>query len=929
MAKDNITYVINADSSAFRRELRRASKSFDRLEKSSKSRFDAIGRAGLTAAKGIAALTAAAGAATVAIGVKATKAAAGFERAIVSAGARVNATSAQLKQMEVAAVKAAAGAEFSARQAADAMGFLAAAGFNVTEQMTALPGVLNLASAGEMDLAQSADLASNVLAQFALDVEELGRVNDVLVKSANSANTSVYQLGEALSYSGPAAKGAGISIEETVAALSKLSDAGIQGDRAGTGFTQIMIQMRKAAKKMGVELSGADIASLGFAGSLEKLTDAGLTAQNAGEFFTSRAQVAVQALLVQGIPAIKELDAALQQAGGTAQEVADQKIDTLQGAFNILAGNIDNVFIALGQQLTPVIREAAEASSAFAIALRENDEMLTSIRDGFVKFADISADLIRVVGLATNVMITFGGVLGEVGAAFDVLAASARGSVHSLRLAGAVITKDLRGIYDAGKDLADAGGDYVDAFKGFGDSTNAANAIGMKFQDTAFGIADGLQDIAAKARAAIKETEGIYEFVGPMPPGQTQHDRVSTPAETSSGSVRRGGGRDPLRTDADRLLGMVETPFERYAKEIEKLDAAMAKGYISTDKYGQIVKALKGEFEPATIEANKLVGTADRLDERMKGLGRADLQEGLGWLKEAFEEGEIGAESFAAALSELQAEADYFVALKRESEELKESFKSTYEIGQESIRRYEDMLAQGLITTQEFKRATDLVGQDMYADLTAGVDKMIAKQEEIAKRWEDIWDSAAMRIGSAFSSTVGDAFLGVLEGNVDAVADAFKNLTKELIILGTKMAILSIFDGTSGGGILQRALGFAEGGYVSGPGTGTSDSIPAYLSNGEYVLRAPAVRHAEQHWGSGFLDDINQLKTPSRRQKFASGGLVGGGGGGSGGGGNIRIVIITDPDDIEAVMASAVGERVFINTISRRSSEIKAILEMA
>ena len=122
----------------------------------------------------------------------------------------------------------------SATEAARGQAFLAQAGFDANEILSALPATLALATAGELDLASAADIASNVLSGFQMEANQTGRVADVLALAASKTNTSVLQLGSALAKAAPAAKAAGWSLEETTAAIGKLSDAGIQGEEAGT-----------------------------------------------------------------------------------------------------------------------------------------------------------------------------------------------------------------------------------------------------------------------------------------------------------------------------------------------------------------------------------------------------------------------------------------------------------------------------------------------------------------------------------------------------------------------------------------------------------------------------------------------------------------------------------------------------------------------
>jgi len=116
------------------------------------------------------------------------------------------------------------------------MQYLGMAGLDTNEILEATPQMLSLASAGAMDLAVAADISTNVLSGFNLEISDLAHVSDVLAQAAASSNTSVEQLGYAMAYVGPVASSAGLSIEETTAAIQVLSNAGIQGTMAGTAL---------------------------------------------------------------------------------------------------------------------------------------------------------------------------------------------------------------------------------------------------------------------------------------------------------------------------------------------------------------------------------------------------------------------------------------------------------------------------------------------------------------------------------------------------------------------------------------------------------------------------------------------------------------------------------------------------------------------
>jgi len=244
---------------------------------------------------------------------------------------------------------------FSAKQAAEGMTFLARAGFNANEVLGTIDGTLQLAQAGGLGLGRAADIASNALQGFGLEVAETGRVVDVLALAANSSNTSVAQLGNALSFAAPIASGLGVSIEETTAAIGALSNAGLQGSRAGTGLNRVLAELESPTKatrdilnELGVSVDDVKISSVGLAGALEALEKGGITTGQALEAFGQRGGPAFD-VLSKAIPDIQDMTRELDNAAGTAERVANTMDDNLNGAILAAKSAIQGLVLAVGE----------------------------------------------------------------------------------------------------------------------------------------------------------------------------------------------------------------------------------------------------------------------------------------------------------------------------------------------------------------------------------------------------------------------------------------------------------------------------------------------------------------------------------------------------------------------------------------------------
>ena len=271
--------------------------------------------------------------------------------------------------------------QFSASQAADAMYFLASAGFDTTQVMQAMPGVLDLAAAANMDLARATDIASNILSGYGLEVEELARVNDVLVKTFQKANVNVEMVGESMKFAAPVANAAGIAFEEAAAMIGLFGNAGIQGSMAGTALrgtiSRLLNPVGEAAaviQELGIQTKDSSGQLLPFSTLMEQLESKSISAEDAMRLFGQEAGPAMMSALSQGSDALKDLTQELMDSGGTAKMVGDVQMQGFAGSIKGLKSAFEGLMIAIFEsglgvfatqmaaRLTAMIQRATELS---------------------------------------------------------------------------------------------------------------------------------------------------------------------------------------------------------------------------------------------------------------------------------------------------------------------------------------------------------------------------------------------------------------------------------------------------------------------------------------------------------------------------------------------------------------------------------------
>ena len=315
------------------------------------------------------------------------KSAGEFEAALSRVKAATDATVEEMTALKQAAEDAGASTKYTSVQAAEALENLAKAGLNAKDAVAALPAVLALAQAGDVQLGQSAEFVTKAVMGMGLAFSDAGRVADVLAMGANASNTSVKGLAEALSYAAPVAHSLGLSLETTVAIIGKFADAGIDASRAGTALNSVLSQFSDPASKFRESLNAIGITTGNFELALRQLAEAGPRGASAILAVGQEAGPALRALLNQGIGALDELKGKLEDSAGSAARTAAIMEDNLPGAMNSLASAWDTVKNVLGAPVLPVLKDAV---NQFAAAMRG------LVSDGTIaKFGESIAEAFR------------------------------------------------------------------------------------------------------------------------------------------------------------------------------------------------------------------------------------------------------------------------------------------------------------------------------------------------------------------------------------------------------------------------------------------------------------------------------------------------------------------------------------------------------
>lgn len=308
-----------------------------------------------------------------AIGTAVTKTAMDFEAQMDRVGAIAGATGNEVDKLSETAMHLGASTSKSAKEVAVGMEEMAAMGFEVNEIIGAMPGVIAAAEASGSDMAQTAEVMASTLNIFGKEASEASKVADVLAMTANISAANLTDMQYALKYAGPPAASLGISLEETAAAIGLMTNAGMQGEQAGTTLRGALLGLLDPSEENSKRMTAMGIAITDTEGNFVGLSNLIKNLQESMEGQTDTQKAATLAALVgkeavsgmltlmkAGPGTIDSMTKSLENSAGASKEAADKMKDNLKGAIEELGGSIETASIQLGNVLIPVIRDASQ-----------------------------------------------------------------------------------------------------------------------------------------------------------------------------------------------------------------------------------------------------------------------------------------------------------------------------------------------------------------------------------------------------------------------------------------------------------------------------------------------------------------------------------------------------------------------------------------
>ncbi len=368
-----------------------------------------------------------------------------FEAQLSRVGAIAGATEEELKALRQSALDLGASTSKSATEIALGQEALAALGFTTNDIIGAMPGVISAAEASGSDMAQTAEVMASTLNIFGMEASKATKVADILAKTANISAADLTDMQYALKYAGPPASALGVSLEELSASIGIMTNAGMEGEQAGTTLRAALLNLldpseenSKLMKKMGVTVTDAKGNFVGLSSLIDNLSSSMKGQTDTQKAATLSALVGTEAvsgmlsLMAAGPTEIDKMTTSLERSGGASADAASKMKDNMKGSMDELTGAIETMSISIGTSLFPALTKIAQMVQSVA-------DKFNSLSPSTQTFIGISIAVGAALMILTGIVgfLTMG--LGAMAAAEWAVIAPIAGIIAAITAAIAII----------------------------------------------------------------------------------------------------------------------------------------------------------------------------------------------------------------------------------------------------------------------------------------------------------------------------------------------------------------------------------------------------------------------------------------------------------------------------------------------------------
>ena len=690
-----------------------------------------------------------------------------FEASMSNVEALSGASGDELESLSDKAKEMGASTKFTAGESADALSYMALAGWNTQSMLDGISPVLNLAAAANMDLAQASDIVTDYLTAFGLKASDTTHFVDVMAYAMAHSNTDVIQLGEAYKACASTATSLGYSVEETTAVLATMANAGVKGGEAGTALNAIFTRLATNTKKCGDELAtyGVNIYDAqgnmqslssiltGIAGVWGDLTDqeqANLAKTIAGTNQYSKLQTIMAGCseaAAEGGQSFSDYTEALNNCAGSADKMAGTMLDNMNGRLVLMQSAADGLKIAIGEDLTPTMSGlydvGAQVLGWMQGFVEENPGVVKGIAAGTVTLGGLTG-AITAVNAALKLSKVLAPTLTTVAPVLGTAALAAGGVATVVAL------------------LSSAANDTVPSVQ---ELTTAAQNMGSAMKEAGTDYDTTLSSMEATASVAdqyIGKLEAIEAATGGNTAGNTEyHDTLArlsalVPSladdiDLETDSIK--GGTEALRQHTDAYVAdakaqarqdYLNTLYEKYrdvlsesAENEVKLNAAKAK--VEKSNAGMVTSY------------DKLLATLGMTDEQFK-LTYGTVQD-LPWRTMSEDVQQLRSEylSYSADLVTARREVENYTEAMAQDQEAVDAAQTEYQEAAAAINGMADAQDSAADSAEDVAAALSAAQNNIQGIISAYNEAYDAALKSVSGQY-DLWDTAEKIVATSASS---------------------------------------------------------------------------------------------------------------------------------------------------------------------------------
>ena len=694
-----------------------------------------------------------------------------FEASMSNVEALSGASGDELESLSDKAKEMGATTKFTAGESADALSYMALAGWNTQSMLEGISPVLNLAAAAGMDLAQASDIVTDYLTAFGLKASDTTHFVDVMAYAMAHSNTDVIQLGEAYKACASTATSLGYSVEETTAVLATMANAGVKGGEAGTALNAIFTRLATNTKKCGDELANygvniydaqGNMQSLssiltGIAGVWGDLTDqeqANLAKTIAGTTQYSKLQTIMAGCseaAAEGGQSFSDYTEALNNCAGSADKMAGTMLDNMNGRLVLMQSAADGLKIAIGEDLTPTM------SGLYDVCAQVLGWM-----QGFV---EENPGVVKGIAAGT---VTLGGLIGTLTAvSAGIKLAHAAATLFTGSLAGLAGPLTLASVAIAGTvtlvtALATSSDDAVPSVK---ELTSAAREMGDSMEEAGNNYDATLSNMEATASVAdqyISKLEAIEAATNGNTAGNAEYHDTLARLSALVPSLA-----DDIDLETDSIKGGTEALRQHTDAYVADAKAQARQEYLNGlyEQYNNVlVESAENETKLATAQAKvekSNAGMSTAYDKLLATLGMTGEQfkqtygtvQDLPWRTMSEDVQQLRSEylSYSADLVTARREVENYTEAMAQDQEAVDAAQTEYQEAAAAINGMADAQDSAADSAEDVAAALSAAQNNIQGIISAYNEAYDAALKSVSGQY-DLWDTAEKIVATSASS---------------------------------------------------------------------------------------------------------------------------------------------------------------------------------